>query len=733
MNSILGTIPLAPSANRHNKPWEDHNVQALREGDREAFAQVSPFAACLFPLLEALGRTGINRELLEAVPHFAGKLDLVDLRNILVNLGYESDATEMPLAKIREELYPVLYQSREAGVLVLCDRIGDTVHYYDAQQRRHMSANVHEIALKGTAYLFTDQHPTHGVRQRNGGSAEWFSSLAGRFRKVVGHLLLMTFVINLSALAIPIFIMVIYDKVIGAKSLESLPMILVGVGILIVADLLLRFQKAKALGAVAGRLDYLIGVETFKQLLFLPPGFTERSTVSAQLTRLKQFDSLRDFFTGPSAGFVLDMPFIVIFILAVAVLAGPVAIVPLVMIAVYALLGLVLRPPLDRKVLRSGKARTDKQAMLMQTFEGRREIKAIGGEAVWRERFREVSGEAVRSNYDIFVANALMTNLSQALMTICGIAVLALGALQVMSGAMTVGALIATMTLAWRVLTPLQGMFLSYSKLQQMLKSIGQINNLMKLKVEKDESHAELHEQPKSRDLMLDRVSFRYDAGSDPALLGVSFKVEPGEMLAVVGLTGSGKSTLLKLIAGMYKPQAGTLLLDGVDLRQLNAMELRRSIAYVPQEIRMFHGTIAQNIRLNNCLASQDKLEEAAAKAGILNDILSLPQGFDTKLGDKAIKRFPPGFMRALSIARAFSCNAKVVLLDEPGASLDFASDLRFMEQLKKLKGEHTVVMVSHRPSHIRLADKAVLLEQGSVKHLGSPDKAVELLMSMPS
>lgn len=732
MNTLAGTVAAEIPVPGGRRGFDDPIVRALREGDLDSFAEVSPYAACLFPILEALGRSGINRELLEAIPHFAGSLDLVDLRNILVNLGYDSDPVTQTIDKIRPELYPVLFTSRDGEVLVLCERQGESISFFDARSRAYRTENVHALGLQGVAYLFTDTRPTHGVQQQ-AAPTEWFSTLADRFRKVVAHLLLMTFVINVAALAIPIFIMMIYDKVIGAKSLDSLPMILMGVGVLLLSDLVLRYQKARAMGALAGRLDYLIGVETFKQLLFLPPAFTERSTVSAQLSRLKQFDALRDFFTGPSAGFVLDLPFIFVFLFAVGILAGPVALVPLIMIVIYIILGLVFRPPLDRKVLRSGKARTDKQTMLMQTFDGRKEIKAIGGETVWRERFREVSGEAVQSNYEIFVANALMTNISQALMTLCGIGVLALGALQVMEGAMSVGALIATMTLAWRVLTPLQGIFLSYSKLQQMLKSITQINSLMKIKVEKEESHIDLHSNPVSRDLELDRVSFRYDPQSDPALLGVTFKVDPGEMVAVIGLTGSGKSTLLKLIAGMYKPQAGSLLLDGIDLRQLDSRELRRSIAYVPQEIRMFHGTIAQNIRLNNCLASDEKIKEAAEKAGILEDIMALPNGFDTRIGDKDMSRFPPGFMRSLSIARAFSCEAKVVLLDEPGASLDLESDVRFVEQLRRLKEHYTVIMVSHRPSHIRLADKAVLLDSGSVHFVGEPGQALEQLMRTPS
>lgn len=727
MNTLVAEDTV--EAPKPRAPFADRIVESLREGDREAFADISVHAACLFPILEALGKTGINRELLEAMPHFAQQLDLVDLRNILVSLGYESDPMDTRIDSLPQELYPAIFESSEGDVWVLTERNEDSISYFDANKREHFVAHVSTLKKSGRAYLFTDKHPTHGVKQSGAAAGAWFDGITARFRKMISHLLLMTFVINLTALFVPIFIMIIYDKVIGSKSLESLPYILSGVAILVVTDLVLRNRKAKAMGAVAGRLDYLIGVETFKQLLFLPPMFTERSTVSAQLSRLKQFDSLRDFFTGPSAAFVLELPFIFMFILAVAVLAGPVAFIPLFMVIAYVLVGILFRPPLQRKVMRSGRARTDKETMMMQTFEGRREIKAIGGETVWRERFREVSGEAVRSNYDIFVANALMTNVSQALMTLSGIAVLAWGAALVMEGSMSVGALIATMTLAWRVLTPLQGMFLSYSKFQQMLKSVQQINSLMRMTVEKDESHIELAKENGRPELKIDRVSFRYDPTRDPALLGVSFDVKPGEMVAIVGFTGSGKSTLLKLIAGMYKPQAGALLLDGVDLRQLNALDLRRSMAYVPQEIRMFHGTIAQNLRLNNALASDELLELAAAKAGVLDDIQKLPEGFHTRIGDKTLNKYPPGFTRALSIARAFCCNPQVVLLDEPGSSLDNDSDTRFMEQLEKLKGEHTVVMVSHRPSHIRLADKAVLLDQGSVRFAGDPEQAIELMM----
>ena len=314
-------------------------------------------------------------------------------------------------------------------------------------------------------------------------------------------------------------------------------------------------------------------------------------------------------------------------------------------------------------------------------------------------------------------------------MTLTGLVVLALGAISVMEGAMTIGALIATMALVWRALSPLQGALLSVSKFQQTILAIKQIDQLMRLKVEQKGAFSGLMSKELFTSFTVDRASFRYAPDQDPVLLGVSFEAKAGEMIAVAGYTGSGKSTLLKLIAGMYKPQAGSLLFNGQDIRQLNTMELRRSIAYVPQTVQMFHGTIAQNMRLNNGLASDKEIEIAIEKAGILEDVLKLPDGFNTRLGDRSINKYPPGFIRAISIARALVSPAKIILFDEPGASLDDESDQQFMKQLEKLKGDRTVIMVSHRPSHIRLADKAVLLDKGAVQFMGEPKDVIAIMM----
>lgn len=711
-------------------PFSERLGEALRNDKLDEFKDESPYAACMIPLLKELGWHNYARELLEALPHFSDHIGLVDLRNILVNIGYDSRPKKTKTKTIPAELLPCLFISEDNEVRVLLNKENGIIHSFNGYTEEY--EDIRADGTKGTAYVFTDTNPSHGMSSDTSGDT-WFYHLLIRFKHLIVHLLAMTGLINLVALTVPLFVMVIYDKVIGAKSSETLPYIIAGVGVLLFADLVLRYLRAQLLGAIAGRIDYLIGTETFRQLLFLPPVFTERSTVSAQLSRLKQFDSVRDFFTGPNAAMTLEIPFAILFISVIAILAGWLAIIPVFVVLAYIAFGSFWLPYTSSKVIKSGIAKTNKQRMLMQSMDGRKEIKAIGGESVWWERFRETSGEAVMANFNTFAASNILNSVSQSLMTLAGAATVGFGTLMVMKGDMTIGALIATMALIWRVLSPLQGAFLSFFKFQQLSKSIAQINQLMRLKTESHSGQAGLLLAKLIGHIKVERVSFRYSPEDDPALLGVSFDVQPGEMVAICGNTGAGKSTLIKLIAGMYRPQAGSFSIDDMDIRQLNAMDLRRSISYVPQITHMFHGTIAQNMRLNNVLATDDELRDAANEAGVLDDINALPEGFNTRIGDNTGDHFPPGFMRALSMARAFVNPAQILLLDEPGASLDDDSDQRLIRQLHKLKGKRTIIMVSHRPSHIRIADKAVLMDQGTVQTVDEPDTIIKMMLEKVS
>ena len=710
-------------------PLSERLADAIRNNNYRKIFDISPYAACIMPILSELGWRSYKRELIEAIPHFTDHFDLIDLRNMLVTLGYESDEKKTTVNKLHQALLPCLFITNNGEIYVITERNEENITYYDAHKRDYYVSN--NLGEKGTAYIFTDMHPTHAMTGEENSGQEWFSQVLKRFRKLVKHLFAITFILNVTALLVPLFIMVVYDNVIGARSTHSISFLMVGIGIALACELVFRLVRSRTLGLLAGRLDYIIGVETFKKILSLPPMMTERSTVISQLSRLRQFESVREFFTGQSAALFLEIPFLVLYIALLAILGGSIALIPVVMILIYLFFGLILFPVLNKKLIHAGHARSARQRMLMETFSGLRELKSLGAEGAWLELYREASGEAMTRTYTTSTNHAIINSLAQSLMTIAGISVLALGTLKVMSGDMTIGALIAVMALIWRVLSPLQGVCLAMLQIDQITQSVKQLNILMKVPSEANSYKAGLLMPKISGKITFDRVSFRYSPNEDPALVGVSFSINPGEFVAVVGGNGSGKSTVLKLVAGMYRVQAGILAIDDTDVRQMNAVDLRRVIAYMPQKPNLFYGTIAQNIRLNQPLATDDQIELVAKQAGIYIAIMRLPNGFNTLVGDQTTSRLPSGLVHGICLARAYLRQAPIFLLDEPGTSLDTVTDLNLIEHLNKTRGNQTVLMVSHRPSHIKLADRAIVLMDGMVAHDGNPKDAVKFLTEM--
>ncbi len=709
-----------------NVPISEQLSNAIREGRVDDIETISPYAACIIPLLNALGWRSYQRELIEALPHYVDHLDITDLRNLLVTLGYESDESRVLLENVNEDLFPALFVSDRGEVWVVIEKNDNKYVLFDGNERGGFEKEVGHS--KGNIYCFTDMRPTHALPVKNQNPESWFGDTVSHFKKLIKHLLAMTFILNIIALAVPLFIMVVYDNVIGARSTSSLPYLIVGLSVALGVELVLRVLRSKTIGMVAGRLDYIIGVETLKKLLYLPPQLTERATVSSQLSRLKQFESVRDLFSGSAASLFLELPFVLFFIFILAMLAGEIAIVPVVMVVAYLVLSLFWYPGLSKDIKRAGQARTARQRMLMDTFLGLRELKALGAERAWIENFREVSGQAMSGCYKTAMKHSVINSVSQSLMSLAGIAVLTIGTLKVMNGDITIGVLIAVMALLWRVLSPLQGICLSILQIDQVVQSIKQLNQLMKLNTEIIDSKTELMMPEIEGKVVFDRVSFRYGPTSNAALIGVSIDIAPKEFVAIVGENGSGKSTILKLIAGMYRAQSGVLAIDGTDVRQFNAVDLRRLIAYVPQKPTLFRGTIKQNLRLTNPMATDVDINIAAQEADVLDAIQALPQGFNTIVGDNSSVKLSASLVHGICLARAYIRKAPILLMDEPAESLDMVSDRHLINQLKERKGKQTIIMVSHRPSHIRLADKVIVLTEGMVKGVGLPEEVLKAL-----
>lgn len=679
--------------------------------------EISDFAACLEILLQTLNWRGDRRDMAEAMPHFAQELDITGFRNVMANLQFSSRPERLNLHKIDPRLMPCLFVPDNGSALITMAVSDYGVRVFDGGTGEFKTLRKQHRKEKGTAYFF--RHVDTEEEKIVQGKIGWFWMIMERFRSLVYQILGLTMLLNLLALATPLFVMAVYDKVVATGSLKTLTYFGIGVTIALVCDWILRKIRTRIFAFVGARIDNIVGDEVFRRIMFLPPAFTERATIGSQVARIKDFESIRDFFTGPMAVVLFEVPFSIIFIIVIGILGGPIAFIPIVMLVVFWLVGLAFGPMVRDAISETARFGSRRQELLIETISNMRAIKYSNSESTWLARYRDLSAKASMAGFRSAQVTSYLSTVSHVLMITAGVLTIAFGVFEVLNGDMTVGGLVASMILVWRVLGPLQSGFVTMTRLEQVRSSITQINGLMNINSENRDTIR--YNKRKIKGLVaFGRVSIRYSPEADPALVGVNFDLLPGEVLAIVGGNGAGKSSVLKLMLGMYAPQAGSIRLDQTDIRQLDPVELRQLIGYAPQNTDFFYGTIAQNLRLANPAASDEELAVACQKANLLKDIQSLPKGFWTRIGDGQGGQLPSSFQQRLNLARCFVKNSKVMLFDEPGNGLDFDDDVTFMQSVAEAKTQGiTSLIVTHRPSHLKVADKILWLEAGAMKMYG--------------
>ncbi|NNE84308.1 MAG: ATP-binding cassette domain-containing protein [Alphaproteobacteria bacterium] len=678
------------------------------------FTNSSDISACLNPLLQALGIGFNEAQVFEALPHFTNDLDIDGFRNTLANLQIESSNVDIKLADLDPRALPVLYVPKTGAAMVVLFFTGDDALVFDggARENRRIKA----AHLDGQAFLF--RHLEQAEISSRSNYQDWFPALMSRFRPILTLGLALTLLINLISLGIPLFVMSIYDSVLGTESVTLLMHLVAGAVLTVGADFTLRKLRTRAVSYFGARVDNLVGNEVFRHMLYLPPVYTERATISSQVARIKDFDGIRDFVTGPQALVLFELPFTLIFLGAIALLAGPVVFIPIVMIVLFAALFWLLNGRVSRAVAKSARTAAERQEFVIEAMNNLRSLKYTNSTKIWMDRFRASSAKAALAGFETAKINAFVSATSQFMMMSAGIATVAFGALIVIEGSMSVGALIATMILVWRSLGPLQLAFVALPRLAQMRAGTRQIDAMMRLPQERGREDFVPLAPDVAGHVQFSRVTFRYMPDSDPVLWNIDFTAKPGEVIALVGNNGCGKSTITRLLLALHRPQSGSVLIDGRDIRQFDAIELRRLIGYVPQTPQFFYGTIAQNLRLAKPSASEEDLRAAARDAYALDEIDALPEGFETRIGDGKNNKLPGSVMQRLNIARCYLKDAPIVILDEPGNALDFEADQATMEAIRRMKGRKTVLLITHRPSHMRLADKLVSIDRGRIREI---------------
>lgn len=690
------------------------------------FRKPSDLSVCLPALLTAVGWRGVPREMAEAMPHMVDSLDLSGLRNVMANLGYRSRSYRTRFDRVDPRLLPCLFVPDEAGAKVVLSRENDgTLTAFDADTLT-LDRIENPAAVAGEAFVFNNED--QNVRQRE--QKTWSRRLFGRFHGLLVFVFLLSVVSAILALAPPMFVRTVFNSVLPTADMGLEGLLIVGVLLVVWLDWTMRNLKARILGHVAARTEYIVGNSVFQRILGLPASSIERVSVGEQVARIRDLEAVRDFFLGPLSMLVYDIPAIVIYVIILGIMNPPILIVIGAAAACYTLLGAVAYAPQRQAQMRATRLTAERSKFLSETLTKLPVLRIAGASSRWLERFRDLSGKATHAEWRSRRVSERIGTVAHLIGLCTAIGALSFAVTAAMSGAGSAGAVMATMMIIWRLTGPLHNGFMSVGTLVRVAASLRQIDNLMKLKVERDASTKQTVRPDTRGAVAFSRVSFRYSMDADPALLGVTFSIEPGKVVAVAGSNGSGKSTLLKLLVRTYSPQAGSIRIDNVDIRQLTPADLRAQISYMPQRCEIFYGTIAQNLRLVEPTASQAELEWAARMAGMLDDILDLPEGWGTRISDTRADQLPNGFRQRLSLARAYLRQAPIMLLDEPGNGLDEAGDRAFMQAVEWLRGRSTVFIVSHRPSHMRLADVCLYLDRGALRAMGPFDDIKQTILS---
>lgn len=688
--------------------------------------ELDPIILTLMSLLEALDWKGTPQSIIESLPFDANNLTIHDLRDSLSRLGYKTIKLKTRRSRLSPRLCPCVHMNSKGKTFVIVD-IDDKIQTIDPVTEEVLPLN--SLHLDGVFYII-ERIDRANSKEEGDRSVEWFRELFLQFKPLLVRSFIVSFFINLMALTIPLAIMMIYDQVIAKESKETLFYVATGVAIALGFEFLMRIIRSKEQAYIGARFDYLVTTKVFEQILHLPPVFTERAPVGGQVSRIRSFESLREIFSGSLASTIFDLPFVVLFIAVIGFIAGPMVAIPLVLAFLYAILGAIVMPEIRARSQQAAEVRTSRYGFLVEMLWQMRQVKQRCSEDRWSKRFRLLSGDAAWANLQVSRLQNNVQNIAQTLMMAAGVATLVFGVFAVMEGIVSLGALVATMMLVWRILSPLQALFNVSGRIEQMQNGIRQLKSILRFKPEQEPGKAPQTLVDYEGAIEFNRVSMRYKQDANPAMLGVSFRVKPGEMLAVTGNSGSGKTTLAKLILGLYRPQAGAVTLDGVDIRQLLPITLRQTLAYVPQSNHVFPGTIFKNLTLADPTASFAQVRKACRLAGVLETIEALPDGFDTEFKEGLQTQVPQSFLRKIALARAFIRNSPVLILDEPAGSMDEKDEAVFIEAIEKVRGTRTIIMITQRPSHMRMCDRLMVLKEGQIDMLGKPGDVLQKMFA---
>lgn len=706
-------------------------TSSWRVGEHEA--HVDPLLDCLAALTKIHGTPWTREALAAGLPLVDNLLPPSQFHRAASRAGLSSRLSRVPLVELAPQLLPAVLLLRDRRACLLLERLdGDRcrVHYPESGEAGDIVA-LAELAqdYEGIAVVVRPRFRFDARTADLGGkvrSQHWFWGAVRQNWRLYRDTLLAAFLVNLFALAVPLFSMNVYDRVVPNQARDTLWVLAIGVMAMLVFDFVLRSVRGYIVDTASKRIDVALSALIMERVLGIRMAARPASAGSFA-ANFRAFETVRDFITSASMTALIDLPFVLVFLLAMVWISPWLVLPPVVVMAVVVISALFTQEKMTELTEVSQRASAQRNATLIEVLVSLETIKTTGAESTYQRRWEQATLFLAQIGAKTRLLSSLSANLAQLLQQLCSIMVVIVGVYLAIDGQVTMGGIIAASMLSGRVLAPLgliAGLLMQY---QQAKVSLAAVESHMQLPVERPEGSSFLHRAHFRGDIEFRNVEFAYPGQEMSALRGVSLQIRAGERVAIIGRIGSGKSTLEKLILGLYQPDKGAVLVDGIDARQIDPAELRRAVGYVPQDPQLLYGSLRENIATGAPFATDDRIVQAAELAGVAEFANAHPKGFDLVVAERG-ESLSGGQRQAVAVARAVLGDPPILLLDEPTSAMDHQSEDRLKKNLARYAAGKTVILVTHRTSLLDLVDRLIVIDGGQVVADGPKAQVVEAL-----
>ncbi|MCH9644596.1 MAG: type I secretion system permease/ATPase [Gammaproteobacteria bacterium] len=700
-------------------------------GQNEQYVIRGDLLACLVELTAFYERRASVEALTSGLPLMDGQLTPDLFQRAAERAELLSKRCKLPFKDIHSSVLPCILCLQDNQFCVLLEINDESATIFANQETQEVPLEQLSAAYTGRVILAKPKNSIEEEPEEQSPfhikNLTWFWNAVRNSWITYSEVFVASFFINVFALALPLFVMNVYDRVVPNGAIETLWTLAIGVIIIFIFDFLLKLLRTYFIDNAAMDIDSKLSTRIFEHVIGIRMG-KRPNNVGKIFNAVHGFESFRDFITSFSLAALIDFPFSILFIIVIGLIGGKLFLVPLILMPIIIVVSFIIQAPLVKIVKKNYAVSGEKQQTLIESLIGIAMIKSQNAEGVTQRKWEALVRYGSKLNVRLKFLTGLAMNFSTFSQYMGSIIVVILGVYMIANNQLTVGALIACTMLTGRTLAPISQLVNLIMRYYQSVTNLKNIDDLMKLPNERPADKKFLHLDNLTDTVEFKDSSFSYGGSTRNAVEGINFKISPGERIAVIGKVGSGKSTLLKLAMGLYEATQGTVLFSGHNIKNIDPTIIRKHVGYVPQDPVLFSGSIRENIAFSNPCASDDAILSAASVAGLASCISEHADGIDIQVGERG-ENLSGGQRQAVSIAQALINDPKFLIFDEPSTSMDDVNEAAFKDRIKNLlAGNRTFLLSTHKMSMLSLVQRIIVLDAGSIVLDGPKEEVLQAL-----